>query len=143
MEQSCQDVTNVKKGTCAVSRYKFDRSQKTVTVQGLYCEQVRVSGYKIQQDLSEGHRFAKTVTSLLTLPSVLGFRANFKIVRIPEIYQLGNNPVLKFDINSSFRPVSHRLTNDVNSTMSGRYIEIIGFSVLHIKAIKYCSHLKL
>ena len=32
---------------------------------------MRVSGYKIQQDLSEDHSFAKTVTSLLTLPSVL------------------------------------------------------------------------
>jgi hypothetical protein len=27
--------------------------------------------------------------------------------------------------------------------MSGKYVEIIEFSVLHIKAIKYCSHLKL
>ncbi len=54
-----------------------------------------------------------------------------------------NSPVFKYEINSSFRPVSHRLTNDVNSTMSGKYVEIIEFSVLHIKAIKYCSHLKL
>jgi len=30
--------------TCAVSRYKFDRSQKSVTLQDLYCGQVRVSG---------------------------------------------------------------------------------------------------
>jgi hypothetical protein len=83
------------------------------------------------------------VTSLLTLPSVLGFRANFKIVRVPKICQLENSPAVKYDIKSNFRPVSHRLTNDVNSTMSGRYVEIIEFSVLHIKAIKYCSHLKL
>jgi len=31
-----------------------------------------VSGYKIQQALSEEQDYAKTVTSLLTLPSVLG-----------------------------------------------------------------------
>jgi len=59
-------------GTGAVSRYKFDRSQKTVTMQDLSWEQVRVSGYKLQQDLSEEQDYAKTVTSLLTLPSVLG-----------------------------------------------------------------------
>ena len=61
----------LQKGTGAVSRYKLSRSQKTVTVQDLYCGQVRVSGYKIQQDLSEEQGYAKTVTSLLTLPSVL------------------------------------------------------------------------
>ena len=32
------------KGTGAVSRYKFDRSQKSVTVQDLNCAQMRVSG---------------------------------------------------------------------------------------------------
>ena len=35
-----------KMGTGAVSRYKFDRSQKSVTVQDLNCEQMRVSGCK-------------------------------------------------------------------------------------------------
>ena len=35
-----------------MSRYKLSRSQKTVTVQDFNCGQVRVSGYKIQQDLS-------------------------------------------------------------------------------------------
>jgi len=35
------------------------------------CEQVRVSGYKIQQYLSDEQGLAKTMTSLLTLPSVL------------------------------------------------------------------------
>ena len=34
------------RGTCAVSRYKFDRSQKTVTMQDLNCVQVRASGCK-------------------------------------------------------------------------------------------------
>jgi len=33
------------KGTCAVSRYNFGRSQKTVTVQDLNCVQMSVSGY--------------------------------------------------------------------------------------------------
>ena len=41
-----------KMGTGAVSRYKFDRSQKTVTVQDFNCGQVRVSGCKFWQDLS-------------------------------------------------------------------------------------------
>jgi len=45
------------------------------------CEQVRVSGYKIQQDLSEEQGFAKTVTSLLTLPSVLGAGAFYYCCR--------------------------------------------------------------
>ena len=40
------------RGTCAVSRYKFDRSQKTVTVQDFYCVQVRASGLKFWKDLS-------------------------------------------------------------------------------------------
>jgi hypothetical protein len=34
------------RGTCAVSRYKFDRSQKPVTVQEFYCVQMRASGCK-------------------------------------------------------------------------------------------------
>ena len=58
-------------GTGAVSRYKLSRSQEAITVQDLNCGQVRVSGYKLQQDLSEEQGSAKTVTSLLTLPSVL------------------------------------------------------------------------
>ena len=40
------------RGTGAVSRYKYDRSQETVKVQDLYCWQVRVSGCMIWQDLS-------------------------------------------------------------------------------------------
>jgi hypothetical protein len=52
-------------------RYKFDRSQKTVTVQDLYCGQVRVSGCKFQQDLSWEQGAAKTMASLLILPSVV------------------------------------------------------------------------
>ena len=39
-------------GTGAVSRYKFDRSQKIVTMQDHYCVQVRVSGCRFWQDLS-------------------------------------------------------------------------------------------
>jgi len=39
-------------GTGAVSRYKFDRSQETVTMQDLNCGQVRVSGCRFFQDLS-------------------------------------------------------------------------------------------
>jgi len=102
-----------------------------------------VSGYKIRQDLSRRQGFAKTMTSPLIIPSVLGFRANFKIVRQSTICQLEHCPDFKYDINSSFRQVSHKLTNYINSTISGIYIGIVEFSVLHIKAIKYCSNLKL
>ena len=35
------------RGTGAVSRYKLSRRQKSVTVQDLYCGQVRVSGFKM------------------------------------------------------------------------------------------------
>jgi len=35
------------RSTRAVSRYNLSRSQKTVTVQDLYCVQVRVSGFKM------------------------------------------------------------------------------------------------
>jgi len=54
-----------------VSRYKFDRSQKTVTVQNYNCGQVRVSGWKLQQDLSWEQGFAKTMTNNLSILSVL------------------------------------------------------------------------
>jgi hypothetical protein len=63
------------RGTCAVSRYKFDRSQKTVTVQDLYCGQVRASGCKFQQDLSWEQGAAKTITNNLPILSVLGGRS--------------------------------------------------------------------
>jgi len=59
-------------GTGAVSRYKFDRSQKIVKVQNLNCEQMSVSGcnghYKFV--LGAGAK-AKTVTNNLPLLSVL------------------------------------------------------------------------
>ena len=60
------------RGTCAVSRYKLSRSQKTVKVQDFYYGQVRVSGCKIWQDLSWEQDPAKTMTSPLIIPSVLG-----------------------------------------------------------------------
>jgi hypothetical protein len=59
-------------GTCAVSRYKLSRSQKSVTVQDLYWGQVRVSGcmnsYKFV--LRVGAK-AKSVTNNLPILSVL------------------------------------------------------------------------
>jgi hypothetical protein len=63
-------VTKLVERTGAVSRYKVDRSQVTVKVQDFYCGQVRVSGCRFWQDLSWEQGFAKTMTSLLTLPSV-------------------------------------------------------------------------
>jgi len=68
-----------KMGTGAVSRYNYDRSHKTVTVQDLYCGQVRVSGCKFWQDLSWEQGPAKTMTSPLIIPSVLGGRSNYFI----------------------------------------------------------------
>ena len=57
--------------TSAVSRYKFDRSQKSVTMQDFYCVQVRVSGCKFWQDLSWEQGAAKTMTNNLPILSVL------------------------------------------------------------------------
>jgi hypothetical protein len=64
-----------------VSRYELSRSQKAVTVQDLYCWQVRVSGYEnhCQSVLGVGAE-AKTVTNNLPILSVLGGRSNFKIL---------------------------------------------------------------
>ena len=75
---------------------------------------------------------------------MLGFRANC-ILDCQAAWDLSteNCPDFTYDIYSSFRLVSHRLTNYVNSTISGQYVEFIEFSVLHIKAIKFCYHLKL
>jgi hypothetical protein len=75
-------VTKLLAGTGAVSGYKLSRSQRTVTMQDLYCRQVRVSGYKIQQGLSEEQDSANTMTSLLTLPSVLGAGAFYYSCRL-------------------------------------------------------------
>jgi len=67
-------------GTGAVSRYKLSRSKKFVKVQDFDCGQMRVSGcngrYKFV--LSTGAN-AKTVTSLLIIPSVLGLGFIIKI----------------------------------------------------------------
>jgi hypothetical protein len=70
-----------KMGTGAVSRYKFDRSQKLVMVQNFNCGQMRVSGCKFWQDLSWEQSAAKTMTSPLIIPSVLAFRLDFSRLR--------------------------------------------------------------
>ena len=59
-------------GTGAVSRCKFDRSQKVVMVQDFNCVQMRVSGFNSNNEivLHAGAK-AKTVTSNLPLLSVL------------------------------------------------------------------------
>jgi hypothetical protein len=59
--------------TCAVSRYKFNRSQETVMVQDFSCVQMRVSGYinYYQSVLGVGVK-AKTMTNNLPILSVLG-----------------------------------------------------------------------
>ena len=65
-------VTKLVAGTGAVSRYKLSRSQNFVKMQDLDCEQMRVSGCNshYKSVLGAGVK-AKSVTSLLTLPSVL------------------------------------------------------------------------
>jgi hypothetical protein len=65
-------------GTGAVSRYKFDRSQKIVKVQNFNCVQLSVSGFSFHYEfvLGAGAKArpydrtvgrAKTMTSLFTL----------------------------------------------------------------------------
>jgi len=59
-------------GTGAVSRYKFDRSQKIVKVQNLNCVLMSASGDKGHYELVLGAGAkAKTVTNNLPLLSVL------------------------------------------------------------------------
>ena len=64
--------TNLVAGTGAVSRYKADRSLKTVTVQDLSCGQMRVSGCNGHYNfiLRVGAK-AKSVTNNLPILSVL------------------------------------------------------------------------
>ena len=61
-----------KMGTSAVSRYKFDQSQESVTVQDFNCGQRRVSGCNGHYEfvLSAGAN-AKSVTNNLPILSVL------------------------------------------------------------------------
>jgi hypothetical protein len=66
-------VTNLVSGTGAVSRYKMSRSHKTVIVLDFNCGQMRESGCKgYYKFVFIAGAKAKSVTSLLTLPSVLG-----------------------------------------------------------------------
>ena len=82
-------------GTGAVSRYKFDRSQKTVTVQDFNLGQMRVSGCKNHYKfiLSAGAKVeersdetppcgAKSVTNNLPILSVLAQVLLFSIVEV-------------------------------------------------------------
>ena len=65
-------VTNLIAGTGAVSRYKFDRRQEFITVQGSYCGHMRVSGFNghYESVLGAGAK-AKSVTNNLPILSVL------------------------------------------------------------------------
>jgi len=65
-------VTILVAGTGAVSRYNLSRSHKSVTVQDFNCGQMRESGFNGHYEfvLGAGAK-AKTVTSLLIIPSVL------------------------------------------------------------------------
>ena len=70
-------------GTGAVSRYKLSRRQKSVTVQDFDCGQMRVSGYNGHYEFVFGAGAkAKTVTSLLIIPSVLA--TGFLFLFYPE-----------------------------------------------------------
>jgi hypothetical protein len=97
-------------GTGAVSRYKYDRNQKTVTVQDFYCGQMSVSGCKFWQDLSWEQGAAKTMTSPLIIPSVLAFRANFKTVNGNQFfcwYEASVLPCAYFNIIEMLNKESH------------------------------------
>ena len=80
-----------------MSRYKFDRSQEAVTMQELYCGQVRVSGCKFWQDLSWEQDSAKTMTSLLILPSVVSTSITFVFLKIK-----GNNHLVDYHLDCNF-----------------------------------------
>ena len=65
--------TKLVEGTGAVSRYNDGRSQKLITVQDFCCLQIRVSGCCYHYKFALGAESkAKTVTSLLIIPTVLG-----------------------------------------------------------------------
>jgi hypothetical protein len=65
-------------GTVAVSRYKLSRSQKSVTVQDLYCGQMRVSGCKnLYKFVLRAGAKAKSMTNNLPILSVLAL-VNFE-----------------------------------------------------------------
>ena len=61
--------------------YKFDRSQKSVTLQDLYCDQVRAPGWKFWRDLPWEQGAAKTMTSNLPILSVLAATKLLIIIR--------------------------------------------------------------
>ena len=65
-------------GTSAVSRYKFDQSQESVTVQDFNCGQRRVSGFDGNYEfVLRAVAKAKSVTNNLPILSVLAFRWNY------------------------------------------------------------------
>ena len=64
-------VTNLAASTGEVSRYNLSRSQKFITVQDLNSRKWCVSGCFNRLQIVSEARFAKTVTSLLNIPSVL------------------------------------------------------------------------
>ena len=88
--------TKLVAGTCAVSGYNLSRSQKTVTVQDFNCGQMRVSGCKNHNEtVLCAEVKAKSVTSLLTLPSVLAtviishlFRRGFLEYHLDIVHKL-------------------------------------------------------
>jgi hypothetical protein len=58
-----------------VSGYKFDRNQKTVMVQNLFCGQMRVSGFiNVLKTVLKAVVEAKSVTNNLPILSVLADR---------------------------------------------------------------------
>jgi hypothetical protein len=75
---SLSPVTKLEEGTGAVSRYKLSRSRKIVKVQDFDCVQLRESGFNGHYEFVMGAEAkAKTVTSLLIIPSVLAVRGIF------------------------------------------------------------------
>ena len=73
----------LKKGTGAVSRYKFDRRQKIVMVQNFDCVQLRVSGCRVDYRTPvSGSESCKKHDKQLTFIVRVICRVSFKTVKI-------------------------------------------------------------
>jgi hypothetical protein len=95
----------INESTGAVSRYKDDRSQEFITVQGFYCGHMRVSGCNGHYEfvLGAGAK-AKTVTNNLPILSVLAFRYFDLLLSFQSFIQRIENPAFLFSKSLSITP---------------------------------------
>ena len=88
-------VTKLVAGTCAVSRYKLSRNQKSVKVQDFNCGQMRVSRCNSHYKTVQGARAkAKSVTSNLPILCVLWAVVNYWYMNSSPLITLIGNLVL-------------------------------------------------